>query len=166
MVKRALALEAANDTVEKIRGRSGIPRITPETIFPRNLDTSFPLPANPETLDLVSPRSSSRRRASSSSASSGFAIAVRASTAAGATSSVGEGGRRSVVASLFFDSVFFLVHPRPFSLVCPRRRGLGGSAAASRVGFRYVELKRKVPGVPFDSVNDTLISALSESARK
>ncbi|MQL76224.1 hypothetical protein Taro_008608, partial [Colocasia esculenta] len=41
-----------------------------------NLDTSFPLPANPETLDLVSPRSSSRRRASSSSASSGFAIAI------------------------------------------------------------------------------------------
>ncbi|MQL78292.1 hypothetical protein Taro_010718 [Colocasia esculenta] len=90
--------------------------------------------------------------------------AARASAAAGAASSVGEGGRRSVVASLFFDSVFFLVHPRPFSLVCPRRRGLGGSAAASRVGFRCVELKRKVSGVPFDSVNDTLISALSESA--
>ncbi|MQM20624.1 hypothetical protein Taro_053648 [Colocasia esculenta] len=147
-----------------------IPCKTPETIFPRNPRHFFSPPhsRNPETLDPIASRRdpSSRRRASWSSASSGFAVAAsegicsrRRGSVAASEKEEEEEVSSPACSSTSCSSSCFRDPPRSFA---PITKVQADPLLLLTLVVRCVELKHKVPGVPFDSLIDTLlISALS-----
>ncbi|MQM17818.1 hypothetical protein Taro_050796, partial [Colocasia esculenta] len=126
----------------------------------------FAKPQNPRRAAIASSRDpSSRRRASWSSASSGFAVAVskgvyscRRGSVATSEEEEEEEVSSSACSSIVCSSSCISDPPRSFTLVAEVQ---ADPLLLLALVVCCVELKRKVSGVPFDSVIDTLISALS-----